>query len=144
MNSAAAMPRHRNGPKAKCSFPLFFFITRSQIPYRPPVNTAKAKDNRVSLVPRNRPQAAISLISPPPKAPGTRSVMRRSGALTTNMPRMRERRLVPGIVKMEMIPNTSAAITKVLGISMVAISTKDINKSILINISIITRLRKDA
>ena len=126
MNSAAAMPRHRNGPKAKCSFPLFFFITRSQIPYRPPVNTAKAKDNRVSLVPRNRPQAAISLISPPPKAPGIRSVMRRSGTLTTNIPKMREGRLVPGSVKMEMIPNTSAAITKVLGISMVAISTEDI------------------
>ena len=72
------------------------------------------------MVPRNKPQAAMSLISPPPKAPGTRSVMRRSGTLTTNMPKMRERRLVPGIVKMEMIPNTSAAITKVLGISMVA------------------------
>ena len=38
------------------------------------------------------------------------------------MPRMREGRLVPGIVKMEMIPNTNAIITKVLGISMVAIS----------------------
>lgn len=124
------MPRHRNGPKAKCSFPLFFFITRSHIPYRPPVNTAKAKDSRVSLVPRNRPQAAISLISPPPKAPGTRIVMRRSGTLTTNMPRMREGRLVPGIVKMEMIPNTKTTITRVLGISILFRSTMVIIKRI--------------
>lgn len=43
------MPKHRNGPKAKCSFPLFFFITKSQIPYRPPVNTAKAKDSMDQL-----------------------------------------------------------------------------------------------
>ena len=98
-------------------------MSRSQIPYRPPVKTAKARERRHNFAPRKSPQPAISLISPPPKAPGTASVSSKSGTLTAKIPMILERIPVSGMVKTDRSPDAKAAATKESGISMVSQST---------------------
>ncbi len=117
--TAAAMPAHRNGPKAIRVFRSAFFMNSSQLPYAAPKNTAIPSASKLYLHPRNAPQAAMSFISPPPKAPGTHNVSTRSKRLAEHMPNSRSGNPISGKRGMEnrLTPNTAS--TSLSGIVLV-------------------------
>ena len=98
---AVLMPPHRKGPSAKASFrPAFLLASRYPL-YIPAASRPRAAASRFFLHPRKNPAAAISLMSPPPKPPGTRRSAKIIGRLTLTSPRSRSPGAASGNTKRE-------------------------------------------
>ena len=125
----ASIPPHKHGPKGNASRrPALLNSTRYN-PQIPPAKIPSTAASTVPFQPRNRPPAAISLISPPPKPPGTSTAVRNMGTLITSIPSMRSTISGPGTVKTEQIPVTKTAPFSRLGIRMVLKSVQAMTPS---------------
>lgn len=111
-NIAAAMPMHRNGPKAKRVFRSAFFAASSSAPKPPPSRMPRKAATTVSLAPRKKPAPNISLMSPPPKPPGTTSARSSMGRLTITQPSSRDFIPGPGKTNCAAAPQTSSSAGK--------------------------------
>ena len=83
---------------------------------------ASTVDTSVSRQPRNTPQAAISLISPPPNAPGITSANANIGKLTHKNPIPLSMNVIPRMVYSEITDKINMAIQQPFSISIVSIS----------------------
>ena len=122
--TAAAMPAHRNGPNAIRVFRSAFFMNSRQLPYAAPKNTAIPSASRLYLHPRNTPQAAMSFISPPPKAHGTHNANHRRSSLAEHIPSKRSGNPISGNRGMEKRPMPNAVHTSLSGIFIVLLSAR--------------------
>ncbi len=71
-NMAIAMPMHKNGPNANWLFRFAFFGEQQRTEAAAEQNADKRGNDR-QLCAEEKPAPNISLISPPPKPPGTMS-----------------------------------------------------------------------
>lgn len=95
-NPDITIPKESHGPKGTCDFllalPLIIEIIMATLPTREPIKTAI----RFICHPRQSPEAATSLISPPPMAPPFDTIATiRKGTLTEKMPITRDVMVVP-------------------------------------------------
>lgn len=125
----AIIPPQRNGPNGKISFPFALFHIIRNPAYNPPARAPNTMAIILPSKPRKRPPAAISLISPPPKPPGSTRTISIIHPLIMNIPRSLCAIAGPGTVTIEQIPTASIAALYLLGIRIVFRSTQAMAKS---------------
>ena len=122
--SPNVIPRQRNGPKANVSFLSAFPVNSRPAAQIPPKKNPRKVEIKVIFHPKNNPQAAISLMSPPPKAPGITKVMSNRGRLTQSAPDNLAPIPGPSMVNQETTAKLNIARWHPSAISMVSISRK--------------------